>query len=183
VWLDARRAHGRHLVVAALGQPPFERLSVDAQKQRLERLRGDPLARGTTVMLAAAGVLALLLALLAVAVLALSDRRDRREELLDLELEGMTPRELRAHLRLRIALVAVPGLVLGTAAGILLAQTVVDFVRLSRLYAPAVPPIVLRPGWLLILPVLGSFLLAAGAVAFALTGVAFRGRDAEGDRA
>jgi len=183
VWLDARRDDEVAAMRAALGQPPFERLSVDAQKQRLERLRGDPLARGTTVMLAAAGVLALLLALLAVAVLALSDRRDRREELLDLELEGMTPRELRAHLRLRIALVAVPGLVLGTAAGILLAQTVVDFVRLSRLYAPAVPPIVLRPGWLLILPVLGSFLLAAGAVAFALTGVAFRGRDAEGDRA
>ena len=62
--------------------------------------------------------IALLLGLLAVFFLAETDVRDGRGELLDLETQGAEPRALRRHLRLRLLLVAVPGILGGAVAGL-----------------------------------------------------------------
>ena len=63
--------------------------------------------------------------------LAETDVRDGRGELLDLETQGAEPRALRRHLRLRLLLVAVPGVVGGVIAGVLLSRLVVRFVELT----------------------------------------------------
>ena len=94
-------------------------------------LDADPLTRGTILLLLAAMGIALLLGLLAVFFLAETDVRDGRGELLDLETQGAEPRALRRHLRLRLLLVAVPGIVGGAVAGLLLSRLVVRFVELT----------------------------------------------------
>jgi hypothetical protein len=159
---------------ARLAEPPFAVLERSSRSALERELRADPLARGSLAGLAAAAAVALLLGLAGLALLLASDLRDERDELLDLEAQGVGPRALRRHVRLRAALVAALGLVGGLLAGIALAALVVDVVTVTATAAAAEPPLVLAlDARLVALAVAASAVLAAAVVA-ALTRGAFR---------
>ncbi len=96
--------------------PHVPEVSVQSHAETLARLQADPLARGALLTLAGTAAVALLLALLGLVLSVVSDVRDDRGELFDLEAQGAAPATIRAHLRLRALLVAAFGIVGGLAA-------------------------------------------------------------------
>ena len=106
--------------------------------------------------------------------LAETDVRDGRGELLDLETQGAEPRALRRHLRLRLLLVAVPGVVGGVIAGVLLSRLVVRFVELTLTADVPEPPLVLSADWALLAAVLLAFLGGAALIGVLRSRSAFR---------
>jgi len=172
-WLDAPAGHER-TVAAALRRPPFDVLEVLAHDALLSDLRSEPLARGTLLTLAAAALAALGLALVGLLLVVVSDLRDERGELFDLEAQGATPGLLRRHLRLRATFAAVFGLIGGIATGAVLAALVVALVTLTAAAGSAELPLLLGIDWpVVLLGLLVYFALGALLVAFA-TRRAFR---------
>jgi hypothetical protein len=135
---------------ARLERPPFAALSVSSRFALEERLRADPLARGSLAALTGAAVVAFLLALVGLAVLLAGDARDERRELFDLETQGAGPGTLKRHLRLRAVLVAGLGLIGGLAAAILLAVLAVDLVTVTAGASLPEPPLTISVDWRLI---------------------------------
>jgi hypothetical protein len=173
VWLHASGGE-EHAVAAALRRPPFDALDVQAHDALLADLRSEPLARGTLLTLAAAALAALGLALVGLLLVVVSDLRDERGELFDLEAQGASPGTLRRHLRLRTGFVTVFGLVGGIATGAALAALVVALVTLTAGAGSVQLPLLLGIDWTtLLLGLLAYFLLAALLVS-ATTRRAFR---------
>jgi len=172
-WIDAPRGSEAQLD-AALRRPPFDVLTVTSYRSRLAELRSEPLARGTLLTLVGAALVALGLALVGLLLGVVSDVRDERGELFDLEAQGAQPSTLRAHLRLRSGLVAAFGLVGGIATGAVLAALVVSLVTLTAGAGSPQPPLLLGVDWpALLLGLAGYILLAATLVGLA-TSRAFR---------
>lgn len=169
VWVDAPPEHVADLD-AKLRKPPFDALSVTSQRALSHELRTEPLARGTLVTLVAAAIAALILALAGLLLGVVSDVRDERGELFDLEAQGAVPSTLRAHLRLRTGLVALAGLLGGVATGAILAALIVALVTLTAGAGAPQPPLQLTLDW----PVALLGLLAFAAVASLLVVVATR---------
>jgi hypothetical protein len=173
LWLDAPAGRERTLA-AAVRQPPFDALDVSGHDALLADLRGEPLARGTLLTLAAAALAALGLALVGLLLVVVSDLRDERGELFDLEAQGASPDLLRRHLRLRTAFAAVFGLVGGIATGAILAALVVALVTLTAAAGSAELPLLLGVDWpVVLLGLLVYFALGALLVSVA-TRRAFR---------
>jgi len=151
---------------AKLERPPFVPLSVSSRAEIEDRLRADPLARGSLAALTGAAVIAFLLALVGLAVLLAGDARDERRELFDLETQGAGPGMLRRHLRLRAVLVAALGLLGGLAAAALLAVLAVDLVTLTAGASLPEPPLAIAVDWRLVALACAVYgVLTAGLVA------------------
>jgi hypothetical protein len=153
-----------------LARPPFAVTAVSSRAALEQRLRADPLARGSLAALTGAAIVAFLLALVGLAVLLLGDARDDRRELLDLETQGAGPGMLRRHLRLRASFVAALGLVGGLAAAALLAVLAVDLVTLTAGAALPEPPLALSVDWRFVALCCAAY----AAVAAALVGLSTR---------
>jgi hypothetical protein len=173
VWLDAP-AGREQTVAAALRRPPFDALQVQGHDALLADLRSEPLARGTLFTLAAAALAALGLALVGLLLVVVSDLRDERGELFDLEAQGAAPGTLRRHLRLRTAFVAVFGLLGGIATGAVLAALVVALVTLTAAAGSAQLPLLLGVDWPVVLLGLLAYFLVAALLVSAATHRAFR---------
>ena len=174
VWLDA--PHGRQRPLeAALHNPPFNVLQVASYRQVLAAQESDPLARGTLYTLAGAAIVALVLALVGLLLGVVSDVRDERGELFDLEAQGARPATLRTHLRLRSAFVAVVGALGGIALGAVLAALIVALVTLTAAAGSPEPPLVLSVDWAAILVGLAAFAAGAALLVVVATRRAFRG--------
>ncbi len=117
---------------------------------------------------------ALVLGLVGVLLLALADARGQSRELFDLEVQGAAPATLRRHVRLRLALVAAPGVLGGLVAGLALSAIVVDFVALTASGVAPKPPLALRLDWPAVLITVCGFLAAVVALAAAHSSRAFR---------
>ncbi len=169
VWVDAPTGSEARLD-AALSRPPFDPLAVTFHRRVLHELRSEPLARGTLITLAAGAATALALALAGVLLGLLSDLRDERGELFDLEAQGAEPATLRRHLRLRTALVAATGVVGGLVLGAALTALIVALVTLTAGAGRAEPPLLLGADW----PVLVLGLLVYAAIGAAVVAVATR---------
>ena len=107
----------------------------------VDEAREDPLGHGTLLALAAAALVALLLAALGLALMVLSDLRDDRGDLYDLEAQGVAPTELRRVVRVRAFLVAIAGAVAGIVAGAFLALLVTRVVSVTARAAAPDPPL------------------------------------------
>jgi hypothetical protein len=137
-------------------------------------LRSDPLARGSLLVLAAAGLVALALSLVGLALTVAVELRDEAGELFDLETQGMGPAALRQQVRLRAGAVLLVGLVGGLALGAVLALVVLKALAVSANSTEPVPPLVLAPDWPVLLLGCVVFVgLALGVIAL-LTRTAFR---------
>jgi hypothetical protein len=172
LWLDAGSAPGR--VEAALSRPPFNRLKVTSRSSVQRELAADPLGRGVLITLGAAAIVALALALGGLLLAVVSDLRDERGELDELEAQGASPGELRRHLRLRALIVSLAGLLGGLATGAVLGTLVVGVVRLTAGAAAPEPPLQLDVDLGLVVLALALYALAAAALVGALTWSAFR---------
>jgi hypothetical protein len=172
-WLDVPSGH-EQAVTAALRRPPFAALEVDGHDAVLEDLRAEPLARGTLFTLAGAALAALGLALVGLLLVVVSDLRDERGELFDLEAQGAAPDLLRRHLRLRTVLVAAFGVVGGIATGAALAALVVALVTLTAGAGSAELPLLLGLDWPAVLLGLLAYFLLTALLVSATTRRAFR---------
>src|SRR5439155_25840619 len=155
-WLEAPRRRAAKLD-EALRRPPFDVLAVTSRRELLADLRSEPLARGTLLTLAGAALVALGLALVGLLLGVVSDLRDERGELFDLEAQGAQPSTLRTHLRLRSAFVAGFGLLGGIATGAILAALIVALVTLTAGAASPQPPLLLGVDWAVLLVGLVSY--------------------------
>ena len=173
VWLDSPDGHEQE-TAAALRRPPFDALEIEGHDALLHDLRSEPLARGTLFTLAGAALAALGLALVGLLLVVVSDLRDERGELFDLEAQGAPPDLLRRHLRLRTGLVATFGLVGGLATGAVLAALVVALVTLTASAGSTELPLLLDVGWPTVLLGLLAYFLVAALLVSATTRRAFR---------
>ncbi|MBD0290055.1 MAG: hypothetical protein ICV74_02270 [Thermoleophilia bacterium] len=163
VWLRGERARA-----GTLAGPPFTALALTTRTGELERLRDDPLAAAALLTLTSAALVGLALAVVGLLLGVVSDLRDERGELFDLEAQGATPAMLRRQARLRAAIVAGVGVLGGGVTGALLSFLVVDLVRLTANAADAEPPLLLSVSW----PVVAAAVAGYAAVAGALVGLA-----------
>jgi len=173
VWLDAPEGREAELA-AALTRSPFDRVTVTSRAEVESSLRSDPLARAALLTLATAALVGLGLALVGLLLGAVSDLRDDRGELFDLEAQGSSPAALRRQVRLRAAIVASVGLVGGIATGAVLCLLVVDLVRLTANAAEPQPPLLLSLSWPVALAAVAVYGLAAAALVGLATARAFR---------
>jgi hypothetical protein len=174
VWLDAP-ARSEDRLESALRRAPFTALSTTFRRDVLAELRSEPLARGTLITLAGAALAALVLALVGLLLGVVSDVRDERGELFDLEAQGAAPATLRGHLRLRTALVALFGMLGGLVTGAVLAALIVALVTLTASAGSAEPPLLLGFDWPVVLLGLVLYVAAAVALVGGATRRAFRG--------
>ena len=130
VWLDVPSG-GTDAAMAALAQPPFRGVESVSRAELLDEARDDPLGHGTLLALDSAAVVALLLAALGLALTVLSDLRDDRGDLYDLESQGAEPRLLRRIVRVRALVVGIAGVLAGAVAGALLALLVTRVVSVT----------------------------------------------------
>ena len=170
VWLGADTEQRRAELAAELGRAPYNVLTVDSRAELEQSLRNDPLARGTLLTLLAAALVALGLALVGVLLGVVSDVRDERGELQDLEAQGARPALLRRVVRLRSLVVVVVGVVGGLATAALLGLLVVDLVAVTADARATELPLRTAVAW----PVLGAALLAGVLAAATLVTAASR---------
>jgi hypothetical protein len=169
VWIGAPTEERRRAVGTALRRRPYDLLSVTSRAGLERSLRHDPLARGALLTLLAGAAVALALALVGILLGVVSDLRDERGELLDLEAQGARPATLRRIVRLRSAVVALAGLAGGVAAGIILSRLVVDLVAVTANARAADLPLELALDWGVLALAAGSCGLLASAVVLAAT--------------
>jgi hypothetical protein len=172
LWLDAPRE--APAFEATLRSGPFAALDLQSQATREQELRADPLARGTLFTLIAAALVALALALVGLLLGVLSDLRDERGELFDLEAQGAPPALLRRQARLRAAVVAGVGIAGGLLSAIVLSRVVVGLVRLTANATQPEPPLRLAIDWLLVALAVGVYAAVAALLVALATRNAFR---------
>jgi hypothetical protein len=174
LWLAVPRGSVDR-VDAALREPPFDAVSVASRETLEHALATDPLARGIELTLAAAALVALVLGAVGLWLALVSELRDERGELFDLEAQGVAPATLRRQFRLRAAILLAAGALGGAGLGLLLSRIVVSLVRVSASTQQPEPPLLLSPAWGL--GALGFAALAAAAAVLleATTRAAMRG--------
>ena len=174
VWLATPTARAEAQATARLREPPFSRLDVRSRSAALRAAQRDPLTRGTAAALAAAAAVALALALVGFVVLLLTDLRDDRGELFQLEAQGATTVDLRRHVRVRALFVAGVGLLVGVATATGLALLVVETVVVSARGAAPEPPLRTVFEWPQLAFVCLGYAICATTLAAVLTWKAFR---------
>ena len=140
------------------------------------QLAGDPVSRGSSLLLALAAALALLVAAAAVVLLVSGDRRDDAGELHAWESDGVRPATLRRMLLIRALSVVAVAVPVGLAAGLLLAHVGANVVAVDASGATPEPPLHVQVGplWSSVLLVLG--LGVAVGLAALVAGLALRER-------
>jgi ABC-type antimicrobial peptide transport system permease subunit len=146
VWISAP-AQVQRQVAEALGRPPFAALEVASRQAIEDRLAGDPLARAIEIALTAAALAALLLAAVGFLVALVSDLRDERGDLFDLEAQGVSPTVLRRQFQMRSLVLVVFGVGGGVVLGLVLSRLAVALVQVSAASTAPDPPLRLVPAW------------------------------------
>jgi hypothetical protein len=158
----------------ALRAAPFDALDVAVQADVLRHLTGDPLAGATLAALLVASLIAGLLGAAGVALVVLTDLRDERTDLYDLEVQGVPPSTLRRILRLRAAIVVIAGLAGAIALGALLTRWTVSVIHVTATGATPQPPLGVVTGVGTLAALVAAYLVLLALVVAAVTGSAFR---------
>jgi hypothetical protein len=161
IWLGVEGERERDALAAELGRPPFNVLAVESRTALERSLRHDPLARGTLLTLLAAAIVALGLALVGVLLGVVSDVRDERGDLDDLEEQGARPALLRRVVRLRSVVIVGVGLAGGLVTAALLGVLVVDLVAVTADARATDLPLHATVTWPVLAVALGGGVLAA----------------------
>jgi hypothetical protein len=155
-------------LAAALRTSPWDRAAVVTQQDRRAALEADAVGQGAGWLLLVAATVALLVAVVSLVLLVVGERRDDAGQLLAHEADGVATTTLRRSLWWRAVAAAVPALVAGTLAGLVLTRSVSTLVALSASGTAPTPPLLpsVGPGWTGAVLVLGlGVALAACAVA------------------
>jgi hypothetical protein len=155
-------------LAATLASAPWDRAVVVTQEQRRSVLESDAVGQGAGWLLLVGAAVSLLVAIVSLVLLVTGERRDDAGQLLAHEADGVATSTLRRSLWWRAVAVAVPALVVGTAAGLVLTRSVSTLVALSAGGTTPTPPLLpsVGPGWTTAVLVGGlGVALAASAVA------------------
>jgi hypothetical protein len=128
------------------------------------RLRDAPVARAVLGTLTGAAAVSGALAIIGLLVALLGAARDRTVER-DLQEQGVSPREIRRELALRLAAAATIGVVAGLALTLALTRLAVASVKAAGTLASPQPPLVTVVPWGELLAFSAVALLALGAAA------------------
>jgi FtsX-like permease family len=173
VWISAPGDRGD--AGETLSRPPFSSLLVASRSVEEAKLAGDPLAHATAVALGAAGLVALVLAVLGFWVGVVSELHDEKSDFFDLEAQGLAPADMRRQLRMRGVILLVVGTLGGLGLAVLLSRLVVSLIRVSATTGVPEPPLRLDPDWLVGGLGIAALLLAALLVAEGASLASFRG--------
>ena len=162
-------------VEGELRKPPFAALDLASRRDIEGTLAGDPLARGTTLTVGVAAVVALLLAAIGFWLALVNELNDERGELFDLEAQGVAPAVLRMQFRLRAIVLVTLGALGGAVLGVVLSRLVVSLVRISAATGAPEPPLRFDAPWLLAALGLGALVVVVAVVVELATRLAFPG--------
>jgi hypothetical protein len=173
VWLWAPAGAGSALA-SSLAQPPYDRLSVALRSVEQDRLATDPLALGAAGLLVTSALLALAVAVLAVVLLVVADRRDEAAELYAWEADGLAPRTLRRSLFARAAAVVLLAVPAGLLVGLVLTRATASIVAVTAVGTTPTPPLALSVGPAWVAAALGLGLVVSLAAAAAVAASSLR---------
>ena len=167
MWIAAPSPERLTEVRAALDRPPFRFAEVTARADLVATRSGDPLSQAIVWALVAAAVAGLALSIGGLVLGAVTDLRDERGELADLEVQGVPPSALRWHALARTGWLAVGGAVGGVAVGLLLAVVITAALAIDAAGTAPIPPLrVVLPLGTIALIVAAVLSLVVGSVAW-----------------
>ncbi len=164
LWLSVPGSGAAAHVASALTRSPFASLDVASRRDLQHQLASQPLARGITLTLGAAGLIAVLLAAVGFLLALVSEARDERGELFDLEAQGVPPGTLRNQLRARSLVLVAFGSIAGLVLGLILSRLVVSVIGVSAETSDPVPPLRYQPALATALPALLVLVLVLAAL-------------------
>ena len=142
MWLSVPDPTRQAEVRAALAKPPFRFAEVTAKSDLIAAQTGDPLTQAIVWAQIVAALAGLTLSVAALVMGAITDLRDERGELADLEAQGVPPSALRWHALARTAWLAIGGCIAGLVAGLALAVTVTGALAIDAEGRLPIPPLV-----------------------------------------
>lgn len=166
MWITAATPDRLAEVRTALGGPPFRFAEVTSRADLIATRAGDPLSQAIVWALIVAALAGLGLSTGGLVLGTVTDLRDERGELADLEAQGVPPSSLRWHALARTAWLAVGGAVGGLAVGVLLAFLVTGALAIDASGAVPIPPLIV------VLPLLPVAAVMAVTLALVLGAVA-----------
>jgi hypothetical protein len=170
MWISAPTPERVAEVRAALGGPPFRFAEVTSRADLVAIREGDPLSQAIVWALVVAALAGLGLSIGGLLLGTVTDLRDERGELADLEAQGVPPSALRWHALARTAWLAVGGAIGGLTVGIMLAFVVTGALAIDASGAVPIPPLVV------VLPLLPIAVVTALTLGCVLGGVAWLAR-------
>jgi hypothetical protein len=142
MWIGVPTPERLAEIRTALSGAPFRFAEVTARSDLLAEREGDPLAQAIVWALVVAAIAGLTLSVGALVLGALTDLRDERGEMADLEAQGVPPSSLRWHALARTAWLAIGGSLAGLAAGLALAVILTGALGIDAEGRPPIPPLV-----------------------------------------
>ncbi len=158
----------------ALGTPPASTAEVRFRVDIERRLAGDPVATRSGLLLDLAGIVALVMAMVAMTLSIGIDRQDSAADHLAWEVDGLAPPAIRRMLFLRVCAVIGLGVPIGAIAGLALTGSAVSLIGVGAGGATTFPPlsVSLGAGWTATM--VGLTVLACLAATAVATGAVFR---------
>ena len=166
MWLSVPDPQRQAEVRAALAKPPFRFAQVTARSDLVAQGTSDPLTQAIVWAQIVAALAGLTLSIGALVMGAITDLRDERGELADLEAQGVAPSALRWHALARTAWLAIGGCIAGLVAGLALAVTVTGALAIDAEGRLPIPPLIV------VLPPIQIGAIVVGVLAVVLGSVA-----------
>ena len=167
MWIAAPSPQRLAEVRDALHLAPFRFASVTARSDLVAERAADPSSQAIVWALLVAAIAGLILSVGGLILGAVTDLRDERGELADLEAQGVPPSSLRWHALARTAWLAIGGGIAGLGAGVLLAVVATGALAIdAEGRAPLPPLLVVLPPLPIAAVVLGVVLVVLGTVAW-----------------
>jgi hypothetical protein len=141
MWIGAPDPTRLPAIRAALAEEPFRFAEVTSRADLVTEREGDPLSRAIVWTLIVAALSGLALSIGGLLLGTVTDLRDERGELADLEAQGVTPSALRWHALARTAWLAIGGALAGVAVGIVLTVVVTGALALTAEGESPIPPL------------------------------------------
>jgi hypothetical protein len=176
MWLGAPDQGRLADVRSALGRSPFRFPAITARSDLVAAQSGDPLSQAIVWALVAAALAGLVLSVGGVLLGVVTDLRDERGELADLEAQGVSPGTLRHHALAKTMWLAGGGVVAGLLAGAALTVAVTSALALGATGAEPIPPLAI------VLPLAETMAIVAALLAVVLGLAAWLARRAYGGR-
>jgi hypothetical protein len=161
-------------LAASLASSPYDQLAVEFRQDRQHGLATDPLAVGAARLLTTDALIGVLVAVLAVLLLVVAERRDEAAEQYAWESDGVRPATLRRSMFARAAavvVVAVPG---GLLVGLALSAITTRFVSVTAVGSVPQPPLTLAVGAPWALAVIGGGVVVGLLAALAIVSSSLR---------
>lgn len=166
MWIRVPDASREAAVRETLADDPFRFPVVTARSDLIAERTGDPLARAIVWTLVVAALAGLALSLGGLVLGTVTDLRDERGELADLEAQGVTPSDLRWHALARTAWLAIGGALAGVVVGLVLTVVVTRALSLTAEGVAPIPPLAVVIPWATIVGiVVGVLVIVLGAAA------------------